>query len=198
MFNNSFPAKECRSPPLLTISQADKLLCNWLWCGTDPDSYIVERWKDGESPLLVTEVPRDDKLAREGRRRYTVCRGERDHFKGWGKHLKGQAMCGPVKGDKTAFLKVDFDRHSGHVSGKEHAEKVISFLHYLREYPALRIIPEIDPLNASAALWVFLPRPLPIDEAKELAARLRQDTGFTGEIYPDNCPKVFLPFRPTS
>jgi hypothetical protein len=198
-FDNSssfLPAKKGRSPTLLTISQADKLLVNWLWCGTDPESRIVERWYADECPILVTEVPRDDKLARNGRRRYTVSREERDHFKAWGKHLKGQAMCGPVKGDKTAFLKVDLDRHSDAVPGKQHAEKVISFLDKLRAYPALRIIPEIDPLNASAALWVFLPRPLPTDKAKQLAARLRQETGFAGEIYPDNCPKVYLPFRP--
>jgi hypothetical protein len=180
----------------LTISQADKLLCNWLWFGTDPDSHIIERWYDGKSPLLVTEVARKDKQARKSRRRYTVFRDEFAHYKGWGKHQKGQTLYGPVKGDKTSFLKVDFDRHSGNVPGKGHAEKPISFLDSLRAYPALRIIPEIDPLNASAALWLFLPRPWAIEKAKELADRLREETGFIGEIYPDNCPQVYLPFRP--
>lgn len=180
----------------LTVSKADKLLCNLLWFGTEPDSLIVERWVNGGSPLLVTEVPTQDKLARKGRRRYTIARFEYDHYKGWGKHQKGQRVYGPVCGDATSFLKFDFDRHTSAVPGKAHCQKVISFLDHLRSYPDLRILPEVDPLNASAALWLFLPRPWPIDKAKVLATRLRTETGFIGEIYPDNCPQVYLPLRP--
>jgi hypothetical protein len=116
----------------LTISRADKRLCNLLWFGTGPDSLIVERWYDGGSSLLVTEVPLLDKLARKGRRRYTISRYEYDHYKGWGRHLKGQRLYGPVNGDATCFLKADFDRHTAAVPGKEHAGKVISFLEHLR------------------------------------------------------------------
>src|ERR1043165_3360821 len=180
----------------LTISQADKLLCKWFWFGTEPHSHIVERWKDGDSPLLVTEVPAQDKLARKGCRRYTVARDEFDHYKGWGKHLKGQRIYGPVSGEETFFLKIDFDRHRANIPGKEHAQKVISFLETLRTYPVLRILPEVNPLNASAALWLILPRPWPVAKARQLAARLREETGFTGEIYPDNSPQVYLPLRP--
>jgi hypothetical protein len=131
-----------------------------------------------------------------GRRRYTIGRYEHDHYKGWGRHQKGQRAYGPVSGDATAFLKVDLDRHTGAVPGRDHCRKVIFFLEHLRAYPDLRILPEVDPLNASAALWLFLPRPWPIDKAKALVTRLREETGFAGEIYPDNCSQVYLPLRP--
>src|SRR5262249_48380860 len=176
----------------LTVSRADRLLCNWLWFGTDPDSLIVERWYDGRRPLLVNEVPLQDKLARRGRRRYTIARYEHDHYKGWGRHQKGQRVYGPVSGDATSFLKVDLDRHTSAVPGREHFHNVISFLDHLRAYPDLRILAEVDPLNASAALWLLLPRPLRIARANELVATLRAETGFTGEVYPDNSKQVYL------
>src|SRR5262249_28871467 len=44
--------------------------------------------------------------------------------------------------------------------------------------------------------WLFLPRPWRIARANQLVARLRAETGFTGEVYPDNSKQVYLPLRP--
>jgi hypothetical protein len=182
--------------PLYDASQADpitsftdvdarELLGLMVFDGSHPEDYIIEATVRGERQ----------------RRTWTRSRSTPDLLK----HLRGERMCGPKRGESGRLVTVDLDRHSDAVSAEYHTDLVLETSHVLAAtYPRLRFAPEVNGRNGSSKCFGWGEKLLPTDDVVLLAEDVRATLAreiprhdwARVEIYPANSPQVFAPLRP--
>lgn len=176
-----------QADPITSFTEVDarELLGIMIFDGSHPEEYIIEETVRGERQ----------------RRTWVRSRSIPDLLK----HLRGERLCGPKRGESGRLVGVDLDRHSDEVSAEYHTGLVLETSRVLAAtYPRLRFAPEINMRNGSVKFFGWGEKLLPTgdvvlladDVRATLAREIPRHDWARVEIYPANSPQIFGPLRP--
>jgi hypothetical protein len=198
----------------LTEAEATKLLERFLYTGCGK-KYLGWKFRNYEILPDGTEVPLNsdgcrvwqfewEEPPRWWKQNRSADKQRLDYMQPLWLHLKG-CFRGLVVDDHTThvpLIAIDPDRHTGTPTDDfiRWVQKVADI--FEADNSEFRISAEVNPNNGSAKFfaWPKDGKPLPLEDAKEIAERIHNrilaETGKGVEVFPHNMPNLRLPLHP--